>query len=387
MNLSDVFDSSKPHRCPVMHPDPLTCPCASCEMARQSAASKAALDRATTRNFAPTGASMPVNKASSEPAAQKETSREKIERQRRERFQEQEENWQKTQANEPRYAAHRNKIAADRKAKEQNNRIYVGEEREFPGAILSPMPASRMGMNDAVGKRVLPSVLLGASFANQPVSAEVVALQVSSLSAVTQKEVRESGELVFSGMQYQYAHGTVGTIQVIDTFAGEQPDKNTSQMAYWVAQGKYLDIPKHPDPHRDHLYVFTPNFSGCSFVVDDWDDDRIRVYHVEGGKEDKQYNDVQEHGNNLIKYMSFRDYGFYQQGDTMIKNITGFAFMRYNTDTRNWEIHYQKQEHAPSISQPMTSAKSLFSSEKHTAKVMASKESRVVETGTIVIKR
>ncbi|WBA16302.1 cytotoxin [Salinivibrio proteolyticus] len=387
MNLSDVFDSSKPHRCPVMHPDPLTCPCASCEMARQHAASKAALDGATASNFAPTGASMPVDKAASERVVPKETSREKIERQRRERFHEQEENWQKTQANEPRYAEHRNKIVTDRKAKEQNNRIYVGEEQKIPGAIVLPAPASVTEINDAVGKRVLPSDLLGASFANQPVSTGVVAHQVSSLSAATQKEVRESGELVFSGMQYQYAYGTVGSIQVIDTFAGEQPDKNTSQMAYWVAQGKYLDIPKHPDPHRDHLYVFTPNFSGCSFVVDDWDDDRIRVYHVEGGKEDKQYNELQDHGNNLIKYMSSCDYGFYQQGNTIIQNVHGFAFMSYNTQTRNWEIHYQKQEHAPSIIQPKTSAKSLFSSEKHTAKIIGPKESRVVETGTIVIKR
>ena len=286
-----------------------------------------------------------------------------------------------------RWNDNRDKVVADRKEEEQKNHIHVGEERELPDAILSPMPASRMEMNDAIGKRVLPSDLLGSSFTNQPVSAEVVALQMSSLTPATQKEVKESGELVFSGMQYKHAHGTVGALQVIDTYSGEQPDKNTSQMAYWVAQGKYLDIPKHPDPHRDHLYVFTPNFSGCSFVVDDWSDDLIRVYHVEGGKEDKQYNDVKDHSNGLINYMSFRDYGFYQKGSTTIKNITGFAFMRYNTQTRNWEIHYQKQEHAPSISQPTTSAKTLFSSEKHTAKVMASKESRVVETGTIVIKR
>lgn len=387
MNLADIFDPSKPHKCPVMHPNPLECPCASCEMARESAASKAALDRATASNFAPTSSLMPVKQVIKEPVITKESPGEKIERQGRERLKEREKSWQEIQASEARYAEHRKKIVADRKVEKQNNHIYVGEEREFPDAILSPMPASRMGMNDAIGKRVLPSDLLDSSFANQPVSTDVVALQISSLSPETQKEVRESGELVFSGMQYKYTHGTVGTIQVIDTFSGEQPDKNTSEMAYWVAQGKYLNIPKHPDPHRDHLYVFTPNFSGCSFVVDDWGDEVIRVYHVEGGKEDKQYNNVENHGNGLINYMSFRDYGFYQKGSTTIKNITGFAFMRYNTQIRNWEIHYQKQEHAPCISQPMTSAKSLFSQEKHTAKVLASKESRVVETGTIVIKR
>ncbi|MCC4224063.1 cytotoxin [Vibrio campbellii] len=272
-------------------------------------------------------------------------------------------------------------------ATEQKNHIHVGEEREFPDAILSPMPTSRKEMTDATGTRVLPSDLLGSSFNNQCVSAEIVAHQMTSLSPATKKEVEESGELVFSGMQYKHAHGTVGTIEVIDTFAGQQPDQKTSQMAYWVAQGKYLDIPKHPDPHRDHLYVFTPNFSGCSFVVDDWSDDLIRVYHVEGSKEDKQYNDVKDHRNGLINYMSFRDYGFYQKGNTTIKSVNGFAFMRYNTQARHWEIHYQKQEHAPALGRPTTSAKTLFSSEKHSVKVMVSKESRVVETGTIAIKR
>lgn len=242
-------------------------------------------------------------------------------------------------------------------------------------------------MIDATGTRVLPSDLLGSSFNNQCVSAEIVAHQMTSLSPATKKEIEESGELVFSGMQYKHAHGTVGTIEVIDTFAGQQPDQKTSQMAYWVAQGKYLDIPKHPDPHRDHLYVFTPNFSGCSFVVDDWSDDLIRVYHVEGSKEDKQYNDVKDHRNGLINYMSFRDYGFYQKGNTTIKSVNGFAFMRYNTQARHWEIHYQKQEHAPALGRPTTSAKTLFSSEKYSVKVMVSKESRVVETGTIAIKR
>ncbi|MFA0558326.1 MULTISPECIES: cytotoxin [unclassified Vibrio] len=270
---------------------------------------------------------------------------------------------------------------------EQENHIHVGEDREFPDAILSPMPASRKELIEATGTRMLPSDLLGSSFNNQCVSAEIVAHQMISLSPATKREVEESGELVFSGMQYKHAHGTVGTIEVIDTFAGQQPDKKTSQMAYWVAQGKYLDIPKHPDPHRDHLYVFTPNFSGCSFVVDDWSDDLIRVYHVEGSKEDQQYNDVKDHRNGLINYMSFRDYGFYQKGNTTIKSVNGFAFMRYNIQARHWEIHYQKQEHAPALGRPNTSAKTLFSSEKHSVKVMVSKESCVIETGTIAIKR
>ncbi len=51
MSLPNIFDPSKPHRCPLMHPNPLVCRCTSCEMARQSAASKAALARATAKKF------------------------------------------------------------------------------------------------------------------------------------------------------------------------------------------------------------------------------------------------------------------------------------------------------------------------------------------------
>lgn len=97
MSLPDIFDPSKPHRCPLMHPNPLVCRCTSCEMARQSAASKAAVERATARNFAPTGSLMPVKNEVKESVVTKETPREKIERQRRERLKEREKEWQQLQ--------------------------------------------------------------------------------------------------------------------------------------------------------------------------------------------------------------------------------------------------------------------------------------------------
>ncbi|WP_198531471.1 MULTISPECIES: hypothetical protein [unclassified Salinivibrio] len=66
-------------------------------MARQSAASKAAVESATARNFAPTGSLMPVKNEVKEPVATKESPREKVERQRRERLQEREKEWQQLQ--------------------------------------------------------------------------------------------------------------------------------------------------------------------------------------------------------------------------------------------------------------------------------------------------
>ncbi|AUI87983.1 hypothetical protein BS333_16500 [Vibrio azureus] len=269
----------------------------------------------------------------------------------------------------------------------QKNRIFVGDEREIAGAIDSPDPHFPIETISATGKRIMPSELLGESLAAQAVSVDLINRQLMTLNSNTMKEVQESGELVFTGMQYQHAHGTLGAIRIVDVPAGEKPEKLTCQMAYWVAQGKFLNVPKHPDPHRDHLYIFTPSFSGCSFVVDDWDDKHIRVYHVEGSREDKQYNHVKVHGNGLINYMSFLDYGFYQEGETTFKNTTGFAFMQYNTEIKKWEIHYQKQEHAQMIERYQTHAKSFFSSEKHTAQIRMSKDSKIVGTGKIVIER
>lgn len=117
--LPDIFDPSKPHRCPRMHPNPLVCPCGSCDMARKSAASKAALERAIAREFAPTGSLMPVKQKIKEPAMPKETLREKIERQRKERIKQSEETWAYVQANQSRYAAQRAETLAKREANEK----------------------------------------------------------------------------------------------------------------------------------------------------------------------------------------------------------------------------------------------------------------------------
>ncbi|MCW8336397.1 cytotoxin, partial [Vibrio sp. DBSS07] len=84
--LTDVFDKTKPHRCPLGHPNPEACPCASCDTARRFAKSGAALKRATEKNFASTGSLVPAQSATVEPVQIQETSREKIERQRQERM-------------------------------------------------------------------------------------------------------------------------------------------------------------------------------------------------------------------------------------------------------------------------------------------------------------
>lgn len=121
MSLPDTFNPSKPHRCPFMHPNPLVCPCGSCDMARKSAASKTALDRAISREFAPTGSLIPARQTIKEYEVQKEMPREKVERQRRERFKKREEEWKEIQA-----TAHSPKVLAERKAAKKKVSFELG---------------------------------------------------------------------------------------------------------------------------------------------------------------------------------------------------------------------------------------------------------------------
>jgi disulfide oxidoreductase YuzD len=115
--IPDIFDPSKPHRCPTWG-KPETCRCPSCIHARKVMDSRQRLDAAMKRNFAPTGRSFPSQPVAPEPERPKETPREKIERQREERFRESEKTWAYVQANEARYAAHRESVLAKRQRME-----------------------------------------------------------------------------------------------------------------------------------------------------------------------------------------------------------------------------------------------------------------------------
>ena len=86
--LYDIFDKNKLHQCPLGSLDTETCTCSSCYEARKWRASSEALHAATMKNFAPTGSSMPVNASQTQKNVQKESVKERYERQRKERYQE-----------------------------------------------------------------------------------------------------------------------------------------------------------------------------------------------------------------------------------------------------------------------------------------------------------
>lgn len=104
-------------------------------------------------------------------------------------------------------------------------------------------------------------------------------------------------------------------------------------MGFWVPQGGSCVIPANPGTES---FVFTPDFSGCSLLVDQIDANQYRVYHVQGGSNylQKEYLSAHErHGLGLAASMIFDDYG-----DTT--RPRGFAFLKYENE--RWWIYYQR---------------------------------------------
>jgi hypothetical protein len=110
----------KSYKCLNAPSNPEFCQCVSC-IERRS-------DQENARNIASTGSLMPARQTVKEDEVKQETPREKIEKQRRERFQERENEWKEIQSSEARYAAHREKVLADRKAAQQ---AYDLTEKEW----------------------------------------------------------------------------------------------------------------------------------------------------------------------------------------------------------------------------------------------------------------
>lgn len=104
-------------------------------------------------------------------------------------------------------------------------------------------------------------------------------------------------------------------------------------MGFWVPQGGSCVIPTNPGTGS---FVFTPDFSGCSILVDQIDTNQYRVYHVQGGSNylQKEYLAVHNgHGLGLAASMTFDDYGD-------AARPRGFAFLKY--ENGRWWIYYQR---------------------------------------------
>lgn len=173
------------------------------------------------------------------------------------------------------------------------------------------------------------------------------------------------GEFIFTMDKLTYSgesKGAFNALRIVDIPKGEIPDKDNAVSGFWAPQGGYVDIPLKPTG-TDPDHVFTPGFSGCSLTVDQLNDNVLRVRHVEGSKENAQYNELSsgEHGMGLSAAMEFQDYGYASNEQGQQEQVTtGFAFMKYDRKQQVWNIHYQTIQGSSSIERYAPGKTGLF---------------------------
>ncbi|MEM8042364.1 RHS repeat-associated core domain-containing protein, partial [Morganella morganii] len=229
--------------------------------------------------------------------------------------------------------------------------ISTGSDREIRGAKLIPPAANTVTelfkgepvrLHDVLADSTLQQTPLLTDLIN-PAKVKMDSSTRSSLSAV------KGGIMEFNAVHIPAGNNGINALRIIDTETSAFQRGKGTTLAYWVPQGGYADIPAHPENGQPQL-VFTPGFSGCSFVADKLDDTTIRVRHVQGGKEDAEYNRLHasEHGHGMIGAMEYRDYGYHENySGAVLENIQGSAFMKYEGDS--WQIKYQRLKNAPGI--------------------------------------
>ncbi|MCO8311917.1 dermonecrotic toxin domain-containing protein [Pseudomonas mandelii] len=197
------------------------------------------------------------------------------------------------------------------------------------------------------------------------------------------------GEMMFSMQRMTHSAapgGEFNALKVVDLAAGELPGQADTVRGYWAPQGGYVDIPVHPQwAEPDH--VFTPSFSGCSLVVDQMDENVLRVRHVEGGKEAAQYNDLpaHEHGWGLSTAMEYPDYGLLNdENGNAYMVLTGFAYLKYDREAGKWTLHYQSVRGAPVIARYSKSEPGWFDKPAREVKVFS--REKVIKTDSKVVK-
>ncbi|WP_155736116.1 hypothetical protein [Pseudomonas chlororaphis] len=233
------------------------------------------------------------------------------------------------------------------------DKLKTGKDREMAARLATyATPKAVRGKAETVHP---DSILHDNYFSQNAISMDLANPQKikpsSYVSGVLNK--REGGGLLlFTALKVNCGEDAPGfsALQIVENYEGKAPDRDgKTVLGYWAPQGGYVDIPAKPN--GGVKYVFTPAFSGCSFCVDQLSEDILRVWHVEGGKEDAQYNNIDKnmHGLGMAGAMEYCDYGYHSDslGDK-IENITGFAFLKID-EKGQWRMQYQGQLAAPNI--------------------------------------
>lgn len=267
-------------------------------------------------------------------------------------------------------------------------KLRTGEDRNRRGA--SPVIPSRV--ENAVIKGIpikLEVALTEHALSTTPLLSDLINPTKVPMDDTTKDILANKslagGILAFNAIRFSISeNNNIHALRIVDRETSIHQVGSGVSLAYWAPQGGYVDIPAHPQKGEPEL-VLTPGFSGCTFVADKLNENTIRVRHVQGGKEDLEYNNLaaDEHGQGMIDAMEYGDYGYHHdaQGNLM-ENITGSAFMIYEND--RWNIKYQSLASAPGISSLKEEPVGLFKkSTQLTGAIRYSKGKYVVKTKVI----
>ncbi|WP_054480005.1 hypothetical protein [Photorhabdus heterorhabditis] len=262
-------------------------------------------------------------------------------------------------------------------------KLRIGDERNIKDAQpFIPSPAQQRQYSTS--PIAMSDILSESALTSQPIITDLINPQKIKMSEGVRNILNNKeggGNLVFKALQIKPSDETLpfNALKIVDTWQEEMPDQDMSILAYWAPQGGYVDIPAQPDLSRHPQYVFTPGFSGCSFVVDKMNKDILRVRHVQGGQEDVEYNNQNiDHGMGMMSAMEFRDYGYHEADGKVMENTYGFAFLKFNPEKKQWQLHYQKIAAAPNIINIKTESSWLpFSKPSIEANTFTSKDMKV----------
>ncbi|WP_323154186.1 RHS repeat-associated core domain-containing protein [Pseudomonas alvandae] len=266
--------------------------------------------------------------------------------------------------------------------------IAIGAERNISGAKRADVGTFMRNL-PAVAK---PTSIHSALSETELKEVEVSTFLLSDVRALPPEfiNLQGGGKLLFTMEKFSYGGAASGVFNALRVLRSptDIPQGNNAVLAYWAPQGGFVDIPINPG-RRDADHVFTPGFSGCSLTVDQLNDNVLRVRHVQGGKEDVEYNDlaVIDHGLGLSAAMEYKDYGYILNSEGQQEEVTtAFAFMRFNREDGVWSIFQQSTQGTAAINQYSPDKKpSLFNRSNASVSVYSKTRVRKVQSKQVLV--
>jgi hypothetical protein len=167
-----------------------------------------------------------------------------------------------------------------------------------------------------------------------------VAFCQDGISAAGINPATQAGEVIVSihKIEGQLGNGENYSAYVI----GDKGGKGQQIAAYWVPQGGSAVIPEHPGK-EDPKFVFTPSFSGCTWVLNRVDESTLLAQHLTGGKFNSEYSANREEKGIALSATRWRDYAAPDPEGKLTKKAA--MFMRYEGRDQGWGQFWQTRDY------------------------------------------